>query len=307
MDTGEPAIETFDITKHFGDLEAVQSVNIEIDRGEVFGLLGPNGAGKTTLVNMLVGLVEPTRGTANVLGKDIKKEYREVHASIGLAPTENNFDREFDVFDNLKHHAGYFGFDRNERKRRAERYLKKFDLWDKRKEKPFSLSSGMKKKLLIARAMVTDPEILILDEPTAALDVETRNMIHQMILDLAKEGLTIILTTHYIREAQKLCERVAIMNEGQIIADDSPKNLIKTGKHDRLKIKLNKKIKNIPNKLEEISEQARLDGNNQLEIKAKDANKLAPKAIKTLLRKNIEINSIEIEESNLEDIFSELT
>ncbi len=307
MSEKKPAIKTQNLTKHFNGTKAVESIDLKVERGEVFGLLGPNGAGKTTLVNMFVGLVEPTKGTAKVLGKDIKENYRQVHDSIGLAPTENNFDREFNVYDNLKFHAGYFGFDRKEKKRRAEKYLKKFNLWDKRKEKTYFLSSGMRKKLLIARAMISDPEILILDEPTAALDVETRRMIHDMIKDLADQGLTIILTTHYIEEAEKLCERVAIMDEGKIIANDSPSDLIEMGRDDRLLINLSKKINGVPKDLNNLSGEINLINNKKIEIRTCNANKLAPRAIKELYKEEIGVQSININNSDLEDIFYDLT
>lgn len=301
------AIEFDNLTKNFENTRAVKSVNLEIKEGEVFGLLGPNGAGKTTLVNMLVGLVEPTEGTASVFGNDIKKDYQEVHKKIGLAPTENNFDREFSVRENLEHHAGYFGSNRAKRKEKTKKYLKKFDLWDKKNEKPYFLSSGMRKKLLIARAMITDPEILILDEPTAALDVETRWMIHETIKQLAEEGLTIILTTHYIREAEKLCERVAIMDEGKIIAKDSPHNLIKKSKKDKLKIKLQEKPKRIPDIDESIFNQVNLENGSKLIFNVDNANESAPKIIKNLLERGYSVEELEIRESTLEDIFYELT
>ncbi|KXA91592.1 hypothetical protein AKJ63_01220 [candidate division MSBL1 archaeon SCGC-AAA259D18] len=302
------AIELINLSKHFEDTIAVREVNFNVSQGEFFGLLGPNGAGKTTLINMLVGLATPTSGTANVSGKDIVKNYREVHSQIGLAPGEENFDREFDVFDNLVHHAGYFGIPEEGAKRKAEKYLKMFDLWEKKDVKPFQLSQGMSKKLLLARAMMTDPSILVLDEPTAGLDVTAKRETRNHIGTLNREGLTVILTTHQLEEAEELCERVAIIDEGEILAIGSPKELVEEGKSDTVKIKLERKIDSLPDVITRSEYQTSLgNGGRELRVIAPDGGRAAVDMIHMLHENGVKAKSVDIEKADLKDVFTRLT
>lgn len=302
------AIELINLSKHFGDTIAVGGVDFNVSQGEFFGLLGPNGAGKTTLINMLVGLATPTSGTARVNGKDILEDYREVHSQIGLAPGEENFDREFDVFDNLVHHAGYFGIPGEETEKKAEKYLKMFDLWEKKDVKPFHLSQGMSKKLLLARAMMTDPRILILDEPTAGLDVIAKRETRNHIETLNREGLTIILTTHQLEEAEELCERVAIIDEGEILAIGSPKELVEEGKSDIVRIELERKIDSLPDVIVRSKYQTSLgNGGNELCVIAPDGGKAAVDTIHRLHENSVKAKSVDIEKADLEDVFTRLT
>jgi len=298
-------IKLDDLTKRFGDLTAVDSANFNIFENEFFGLLGPNGAGKTTLINMLIGLATPSSGTAYVYGKDIRNEYRKAHSHLGFAPSEENFDREYSTYENLEYHAGYFGVPKEERKIRAEKYLKMFDLWNKRNDKTYKLSTGMKTKLLFARALISDPDILILDEPTSGLDVETRKNVHQYLIDLDR---TILLTTHQIKEAEKLCDRVAIMNGGKILATEPPAKLKEKGGTDVVEIQLNERLDEIPEALSKENFQTYLeDGGSKIKTIAHDGNKVAANISKKLFRDGLIIESIEIEKSSLEDIFLRLT
>lgn len=303
-----PAIRLENLTKRFGENLAVDSVSFNIEKGEFFGLLGPNGAGKTTLTKMLVGLATPSEGTAFVFGKDVREHYAEANARIGLAPTEGNFDREFNVLKNLKFHAGYFGVPRGEREKRAEEFLKMFDLWDKRNDKTHSLSSGMRKKLLFARAMITDPDILILDEPTAGLDVEGKQQVHEYMQKINREGLTIILTTHQMDEAEEHCEKVGIMDEGNVVALGAPSKLIERNRKDTVQIKLKNEIDKIPDSVEGRYFQVKLQEKGwEIEILSPDGEKVAAEVPKQLIREGIEPESISIESSTLEDVFRRVT
>ncbi|MFP4005554.1 MAG: ABC transporter ATP-binding protein [Candidatus Hadarchaeia archaeon] len=303
------AVELENLTKHYGNEKAVKGVNFNIPEGEFFGLLGPNGAGKTTLISMLVGLTTPTAGSARVFGKDILEDYREVHAKIGIAPGEENFDREFDVYDNLYHHAGYFSIPGDERKRKAEKYLKMFDLWDKRNVKPFHLSQGMNKKLLLARAMMTDPHMLILDEPTAGLDVTAKRDTQKYVKELNQNGLTIMLTTHQLGIAENLCEKVAIIDKGEILAIGSPKRLIEKGKSDIVRIKMKNRINEIPKSITKPEYQVDLKrGGKEIRLIASDGGSATVEAVELLHKEeNIEPKSVKIEKADLEDVFTRLT
>ncbi|MBI2675196.1 MAG: ABC transporter ATP-binding protein [Candidatus Aenigmarchaeota archaeon] len=212
--------------KEYKDLTAVKGLDLDIKKGEFFGLLGPNGAGKTTTISALVGLVKLTSGSITVKGHDSVKDYKKVHALIGLAPQEENLDFWFlNVREILVYHAGYFGIPQKEAGKKADDLLKMMDLWEKRSSKVMELSGGMKRRLLLARAMMHGPEIIVMDEPTAGADVELRRKLWKYIKLLNREGKTIILTTHYLEEAETLCDRVAIMNKGEIVAMGTPEEL----------------------------------------------------------------------------------
>lgn len=309
MSRGEvPAIRLENLSKRFGETTAVDSVSLDIEKGEFFGLLGPNGAGKTTLTKMLVGLASPSEGTAFVFGKDVRQHSSDVNARIGLAPTEGNFDREFNVLENLRFHAGYFGVPRGEGERRAEEFLRMFDLWGKRNSKTYSLSSGMRRKLLFARAMIANPDILILDEPTAGLDVDGKQQIHGYVRRVNREGLTIILTTHQMDEAEEYCERVAIMNEGSVTALGAPSELMGERRKDTVRIKLKDKIDRIPDLVGRESLQARLRENgHELEVFAPEGEEVAVEILKRLFQKGVNLQSVSIKNSTLEDVFRRVT
>ena len=221
------AIIIKDLLKKYSNLVAVNNINLTINKGEFFGLLGPNGAGKSTLINIMTGLCNKTSGDVYLFGKDVVEDYMDARALIGLVPQEFNFDIFEKVYNILDFNGGYFGISSRERKVRIETVLKDLGLWDKKNSQARHLSGGMKRKLMIARALLHKPKILILDEPTAGVDVETRKMMWDYLRDLNKQGTTILLTTHYLEEAEALCERIAIINKGKIIKLDTKENLLK--------------------------------------------------------------------------------
>lgn len=229
------AISIEHLCKTYGDLVAVDDLSLAIHRGEFFGLLGPNGAGKTTTINAIVGLVKPTSGRVSVFGLDAVRDYRQVHRLIGIAYQEIILDRQFlNVGEILIYQAGYFGIPPRRAKVRADELLERFGLWEKRSARVHELSGGQKRRLLLAKALMHDPEILILDEPTAGADVELRLQLWETLQDLHKQGKTILLTTHYLEEAERLCERVAILHRGRLRALGAPKELARSRHRERL-------------------------------------------------------------------------
>lgn len=220
------AIEISGVKKSFGNVRALNGVDLEIRQGEFFGLLGPNGAGKTTLISSIVGLVKPNEGTIAVMGHDIQKEPLEAKRQMSLSPQDVNVHAYFPIQKIMEFQGGFYGFSKRESQKKAEELLKQFGLWEKRKMAKFRLSGGMQRRLMIARALMSNPKILILDEPTAGVDVELRHELWEFLRKINTAGTTILLTTHYIEEAEMLCDRVGIIHEGKIVACDAPKNLI---------------------------------------------------------------------------------
>ncbi len=224
-----PAIEIDHLVKRYGDFTAVHDVSLRVEQGEFFGFLGPNGAGKTTTINAIVGLVQPNSGAIRVFGHDNHVDWREARPLIGLAPQEYNFDRYLSIRDVLIFQAGYFGLRGPKIKERADMLLERFGLASKAKVEYTRLSGGMKRRLTLARALIHEPRLVILDEPTAGVDVELRLELWQLLRDLNGDGLTIFLTTHYLEEAEELCKTIAIIREGRIVTQQSTESLISEG------------------------------------------------------------------------------
>lgn len=224
----EPALSFHDVSKHYGETTAVEGLSLSVDRGEFLGLLGPNGAGKTTAMHMATGLATVDEGSIEIFGNDVVDNYRDARRRIGLAPQEANFDRFFPVIDCLIYQGGYFGLDPDESRERAMELLDMFELTHKKDARPTELSGGEKRRLLIAKAVIHDPDIVIMDEPTASLDVELRHTLWDYLEGLKSIGKTMILTTHYIEEVEALAERVAIMNEGNLVLEDTIDNVLET-------------------------------------------------------------------------------
>jgi lipooligosaccharide transport system ATP-binding protein len=214
------------LKKSYADFEAVKGVDFEVHRGECFGFLGPNGAGKTTTMKMIYAAAVPTSGELEVAGLDVKSAEREVKRRIGVVPQENNLDEDLKVKENLLVFGRYFDLPRKLVRRRAEELLEFVQLSDKADAQVEQLSGGMKRRLLIARALVNDPELVVLDEPTTGLDPQARHLVWDKLRQLTTEGKTLILTTHYMEEAAQLCDRLCIMESGWIIAEDTPRDLI---------------------------------------------------------------------------------
>ena len=221
------AISANSLTKNYGDFCAVNNVSLEIPKGICFGLLGPNGAGKTTMIQMIQASSPITNGKLEVLGMDTISDSREIRKKIGVIPQEDNLDPDFSVRYNLLVYARYFGIGLDEAKEKAEELLKKVELTDKADQEINNLSGGMKRRLIVARGMINEPELLILDEPTTGLDPQARHSVWDQIRIFKNEGKTVLLTTHYMDEAEILCDELAIMDSGRILIQGNPKELIK--------------------------------------------------------------------------------
>lgn len=226
MRDSKKAIEIKNLTKFYGDVQALNNISFEVKRGDFFAFLGPNGAGKTTTINILTGLSNFETGEAKVFGYDAKAEYIRTRPLVGLCAQEFNFDPFLTLHELLVYQAGYFGILPGEAARRADHLLDRFQLTGKRNAKHRALSGGMKKRLLLCRALIHDPEILILDEPTAGCDLELKFLIWDYLVQLNKEGKTIFLTTHYMEEAEKLCRTIGIINHGQIVRIGEKKEIL---------------------------------------------------------------------------------
>ena len=221
------AISARSLTKNYGEFCAVNNVSLEIPKGICFGLLGPNGAGKTTMIQMIQASSPITNGKLEVLGMDTISDSREIRKKIGVIPQEDNLDPDFSVRYNLLVYARYFGIGLDEAKEKAEELLKKVELTDKADQEINNLSGGMKRRLIVARGMINEPELLILDEPTTGLDPQARHSVWDQIRIFKNEGKTVLLTTHYMDEAEILCDELAIMDSGRILIQGNPKELIK--------------------------------------------------------------------------------
>ena len=221
-----PVVVARDLVKKYKDLVAVDHIDLAIEKGEIFGLLGPNGAGKSTAIKMIQCVSPTTSGRLEVLGMDVRSDGKEIKRRIGVAPQENNLDPDFDVIRNLTSYARYFDIPQDLARRRADDLLKFMQLTEKRDTMIEQLSGGMKRRLIVARALINDPEIIILDEPTTGLDPQARHLIWERIRQLQREDKTIILTTHYMDEAEQLCDRLVIMERGRVLVEGLPKQLI---------------------------------------------------------------------------------
>lgn len=229
------ALDVKGLTKTYDSgTRALDGVDLEIPKGSFFGLLGPNGAGKSTLIHCLTGLAIPTGGSAKVFGHDAVDDYQNARSNIGLAPQEINLDWFLSVEDALDFHGGYFGMRKNDRRTRIEELLKDFSLTDKRKDRSLFLSGGMKRRVVLARALMHKPKLLILDEPTAGVDVELRHELWRYMKKINAQGTTILLTTHYIEEAERLCDKIGLIKDGKIVQTGTSAQLKKHYKQKTL-------------------------------------------------------------------------
>ncbi len=223
------ALQVDNLKKVYKDgTEALKGIDLSVETGEIFALLGPNGAGKSTLIGIVSSLINATSGQVRVFGKDLESQRSEVKSMIGLVPQEFNFNMFEKPFDIVANQAGYYGIPRKLARIRTEKYLRQLQLWDKRNAMARGLSGGMKRRLMIARAMVNEPRLLILDEPTAGVDIEIRRSMWDFVREIADAGTTIILTTHYLEEAEQLCKNIAIIDHGEIVRNTTIKDLLKT-------------------------------------------------------------------------------
>ena len=237
-----------DLSKVYDNgFNALKKVSLKVKKGEILAMLGPNGAGKTTLISIICGIVTPSSGTVTVDDFDIIRDYRETRSRIGMVPQELNLESFETVFDTVSYSRGLYG--KSPKPEHIEKILKDLSLWDKKDQRLRQLSGGMKRRVLIAKALSHEPKILFLDEPTAGVDVELRRDMWMVVDDLRKTGVTIILTTHYIEEAEAIADRVAVINQGEIIVVEDKKELIKKMGHKKLNIELQEKINEIPKNL----------------------------------------------------------
>ena len=285
--------------------EALKKVNLEIKKGEIIALLGPNGAGKTTLISIICGIVTPSSGTISVDGFDIIKDYRETRSRIGMVPQELNLESFETVFDTVSYSRGLYG--KPPKPEHIEKILKDLSLWDKKDQRLRQLSGGMKRRVLIAKALSHEPKILFLDEPTAGVDVELRRDMWMVVDNLRKTGVTIILTTHYIEEAEAIADRVAVINQGEIIVVEDKKELIKKMGHKKLNIELQKKITEIPKEL--IKYNLEIDEEHMSLIYTYNVG--AEKTgitdlLQDLKDTGLKLRDLKTEQSNLEKIFVNL-
>jgi ABC-2 type transport system ATP-binding protein len=294
-----PAIKIEQVHKYFGDLRALNGIDLTINQGEFFGLLGPNGAGKSTLINILAGLLKPTQGKVSIMGHDVVNDYQAARMALGVVPQELVFDPFFNVREMLRFQAGYFGRGR-ENDVWVDEIIESLGLTDKAHTNMRKLSGGMKRRALIAQALVHKPPVIVLDEPTAGVDVELRQMLWQFIKKLNAQGHTIILTTHYLEEAETLCERVAMMKDGKIVALDTTANLLSKlpGKNLRLSLgsaslpaTLLPMLKNGENGVYTLA----LTELNQVEF-----------ALSELRKAKVNVEDMQLIEADLEDVFMSL-
>ena len=300
----EPAIEIKGLTKSYGDLKALNGVDITIKKGEFFGLLGPNGAGKTTTINILTGLVFRDKGSTTVFGKDTVEDFRFTRSKIGIAAQEFSVDWFFTVEKLLYFHAGYYGITKKQAKPRIEELLERLGLSKKRNSRLRQLSGGMKRRFQLAKALVHDPEIIILDEPTAGVDVELRRHLWTYLRELHKKGKTILLTTHYIEEAELLCENIAIIDEGKILKKGTPKDLTKELGTAGISINVLNIKENIKSVLSDYKYNIE---DNRIHFSVKDPDIIMPEIIQVLTKAGMNIQKIESTRSSLEDVFLNLT
>ena len=304
-----PALTVENLTKIYStnkkkdEVKALNNLSFKVEQGEVFGLLGPNGAGKTTFLSILAGTAEKTKGKINVWGIDIDKNPRQVRASIGIVPQEVNLDAFFSPKKLLELQAGLYGVPAKERI--TDTILKMVALDEKANAYSRSLSGGMKRRLLIAKAMVHQPPILVLDEPTAGVDVELRKNLWENVKKLNKEGVTIILTTHYLFEAQEMCNRIAIIDKGNLVALDTTQKLLERIQTKKITFKFDKFLASEIFTLKNV--QFIKNSNNSVTAIYEKSSQKFEEILKVFKESNLKITDISTEDGDLEDVFVQLT
>jgi ABC-2 type transport system ATP-binding protein len=301
----KPVISIRDVAKTYASgFQALKLINLEIYKGEIFALLGPNGAGKTTLISIICGIVTASGGTVIADGHDIVRDYRAARTKIGLVPQELSTDAFETVWATVSFSRGLFG--RAPNPGFIERLLRDLSLWDKRNSRIMTLSGGMKRRVMIAKALSHEPEILFLDEPTAGVDVELRRDMWTLVRGLRDKGVTIILTTHYIEEAEEMADRIGVINKGALVVVEEKTQLMKKLGKKRLTLHLKEPLRRIPAELESWGLEIKADG-HELVYTVDSANSID---ISSLLKRmsdlSIEVKDLQTQQSSLEDIFVEL-
>jgi ABC-2 type transport system ATP-binding protein len=300
-----PVISLRNVVKSYASgLQALKPINLEIDKGEIFALLGPNGAGKTTLINIICGIVTPSGGSISADGHDIVRDYRAARTKIGLVPQELSTDAFETVWATVSFSRGLFG--RAPNPAFIEKLLRDLSLWDKRNSKIMTLSGGMKRRVMIAKALSHEPEILFLDEPTAGVDVELRRDMWTLVRGLRDTGVTIILTTHYIEEAEEMADRIGVINKGSLILVEEKAELMKKLGKKYLTLHLREPIQTIPPGLESWSLELKSDG-HELMYSVDGSNNIDISALLNRMNElSIVVKDLQMQQSSLEDIFVKL-
>jgi ABC-2 type transport system ATP-binding protein len=306
MKPPSPIVAISGLSKTYASgFQALKSVDLNIERGEIFALLGPNGAGKTTLINIVCGIVNPSAGSVLVAGHDILHDYRVTRALIGLVPQELTTDAFESVWATVTFSRGLFGKPANPVY--LEKVLKDLSLWDRKDSKIITLSGGMKRRVLIAKALSHEPQVLFLDEPTAGVDVELRKDMWDVVRSLRAAGVTIILTTHYIEEAELMADRVGVINKGELILVENKTELMRTLGKKQLKLELQQKLDAIPPELADYRLTLAADGGELVyTYEAQGERRGITRLLDDLIRLNIRLRDIHTTQSSLEDIFVDL-
>jgi ABC-2 type transport system ATP-binding protein len=300
----DAAISISDLTKTYsGGKQALAGVSFDVPRGQIFGLLGPNGAGKSTLINILAGLVNKTSGHAAIWGFDIDRDHRNAKASIGIVPQEIVFDPFFTPFETLENQAGFYAVPKG--KRRTAELLRAVRLEDKAHAYARSLSGGMKRRLLVAKAMVHSPPVLVLDEPTAGVDVELRQQLWAYVRELNRDGVTVVLTTHYLEEAEELCDRIAIINYGRLIANEPTRTLVGRANEKAVEVTVDRDLTAAP--VAPCFEKIELKGERTVVITYSKDKVNAGEVLAALQDAGLGIVDVSTREADLEDVFLSLT
>ncbi|MBS1174010.1 MAG: ybhF [Burkholderiaceae bacterium] len=297
-----PAIQVNQLVKQYSELTALNQVSFEVKQGEFFGLLGPNGAGKTTLISILAGLARATSGTARVMGFDVQKDYPQARRALGVVPQELSFDPFFTVHETLKWQSGYFGIKNNQAW--IDELLEHLGLTDKADVNMRALSGGMKRRVLVAQALVHRPKVIILDEPTAGVDVELRQSLWAFISRLHREGHTIILTTHYLEEAEQLCERIAILKKGEVVALDRTSTLLQQLAGVRLVVKTHNEL-NLDALPAEIQAMNTQNANKRHNFTLNNASQVE-QVLASVRMAGGELEDVLVSQADLEDVFVKL-
>jgi ABC-2 type transport system ATP-binding protein len=301
----KPVISIRDVVKIYASgFQALKLVNLEIEKGEIFALLGPNGAGKTTLINIVCGIVTPSRGTVVADGHDIARDYRAARCKIGLVPQELSTDAFETVWATVTFSRGLFG--RAPNPSFIESLLRDLSLWDKRSSKIMTLSGGMKRRVMIAKALSHEPEILFLDEPTAGVDVELRRDMWNLVRGLRDKGVTIILTTHYIEEAQEMADRIGVINKGSLVLVEEKHRLMKKLGKKQLTLHLQEPIRHIPAELSSWGLEIKSDGYDLVYTVDGAGSMDIPALLKQMSELSIVVKDLQTQQSSLEDIFVKL-
>ncbi|MFT5591229.1 MAG: ABC-2 type transport system ATP-binding protein [Bradyrhizobium sp.] len=296
------AIQITNVEKNYQSLRALDRVSLSIEQGEFFGLLGPNGAGKTSLISIIAGLSRPDSGSVTVEGHDVVTDYRAARARLGVVPQELVFDPFFSVRETLRMQSGYFGLKNNDKW--IDEIMHHLDLTNKADTNMRSLSGGMKRRVLVAQALVHKPPVIVLDEPTAGVDVELRQTLWKFVARLNKEGHTVVLTTHYLEEAQALCNRVAMLKAGKVVALDSTANLIKRISGSQLVVRLASGL--LPDSLKPlVTNPEQLLSGNQFTLRVTGYNDVEP-ILARLREGGVVIEDMQLKQADLEDVFLQI-